>query len=128
MKKHYVITLLAVVFVLVATQGFAEYDKEMVVKVMKANGASMGAIKKASADGDFFTAAEKLMEIAKAMKSLDAVTPKKGAKEEWDKIHGDLIKAAFRGIGACGEEDSEKLNAAMGEIGALIKEGHGIFK
>ena len=88
----------------------------------------MGAIKKASEDGDFFTAAEKLMEIAKAIKSLDAVTPKKGTKEEWDRIHGDLINAAFRGIGACGEEDSEKLNAAMGEIGAFIKEGHGIFR
>jgi hypothetical protein len=128
MKKHYVMTLCLVVLLLFATQSFAEYDKEMVVKVMKANGANMGAIKKASADGDFFSAAEKLMEIAQSMKSLDAVTPKKGAKEQWDKIHGDLINAAFRGIGACGEGDSEKLNAAMGEIGALIKEGHGIFK
>ena len=128
MKKKYVMTLCVIVLALFATQVFAEYDKEMVVKAMKANGANMKAVNQAAKDGDFFTAAEKLMEIAIAMKSLDAVTPNKGSKEQWDTIHGNLINAAFRGIGACGEEDSEKLNAAIGEIGAFIKEGHGIFR
>jgi hypothetical protein len=128
MKKRYVITLCVVVSMLFATQIFAEYDKEMVKKVMQANGAAMGEIKKASEEGDFFTAAEKLMEIAKGMKSLEAFTPEKGSKEEWDKNHQTLIKAALKGIGACGEEDVEKLNRYVGEIGALIKEGHSMFR
>ncbi len=128
MKKRYVIALGVVVLILFATQVFAEYDKDMVVKAMRANGAAMGELKKAAEAGDFFAAAENLMGIAKNVKSLDAVTPPKGSKEEWDKIHGDLIKSAFKGIGACGEEDKENLNKYIDEIGALIKEGHGMFR
>jgi hypothetical protein len=128
MKKRAVITLCVVVSMVFATQIFAEYDKDMVVKVMQANGAAMGAIKEATEASEFFTVAEKLMEIAKNMKSLEAVTPEKGSKEEWDRNHDDLIKAAFKGIGACGEEDVESLNMYVGEIGALIKEGHGMFR
>jgi len=127
MKKRYV-ALCAVLLILFAAQVFAEYDKDMVMKAMSANRAAMGALKKAAKDGDFFTAAEKLMEIAKNMKSLEAVTPKKDSKENWDRIHADLIKSAFKGIGACGEEDGEKLNTYIGEVGALIKEGHGMFR
>jgi hypothetical protein len=68
------------------------------------------------------------MQIAQEMKSLDAVTPKTGEKAEWDRIHGDLIKTAFKGIGACGEEDADKVQMYVGEIGALIKEGHNVFQ
>ena len=128
MRKRYIVLMCVVAVMLFATQVFAEYDKDMVVKVMKSNGANLGAIKKAAGSDDFFTAAEKLMEIAQNMKSLDAVTPKKGAKEQWDKIHQNLINAAFKGIGACGEEDGEKLGMYLGEIGGFIKEGHGMFK
>ena len=126
-KKYAVVVVCVAMLVMVATQAFAEYDKDMVVKAMKANGASMGVIKKAMKNGDFFTVAENLMQVAQSMKSLDAVTPKNGKKAEWDGIHGDLIKAAFKGIGACGEEDIDKLQMHIGEIGALIKEGHKIF-
>jgi hypothetical protein len=128
MKKRYIFAVCLVVLMVFATQVFAEYDRDMVVKAMRLNGAAMGVLQKATGDGDFFTAAEKLMEIAKNMKSLDAVTPKKGSKEDWDKIHGAIIKAAFKGIGACGDEDAEALNKYIGEIGALIKEGHGMFR
>ena len=128
MKKRYVLSVCLVVLVLFATQVFAEYDKDMVVKVMKSNGAAMGDLKKAAEGGEFFMAAEKLMEIAKNMKSLEKMTPTKGSKEDWDKNHGALIKAAFKGIGACGDEDAEALNKYIGEIGALIKEGHGMFR
>jgi hypothetical protein len=128
MKKGYILSVCLVVLMVFATQVFAEYDKDMVVKAMKSNGAAMGALQKAAKDGDFFTAAEKLMEIAKNMKSLEKMTPTKGSKEDWDKNHGALIKAAFKGIGACGDEDAEALNKYIGEIGALIKEGHGMFR
>lgn len=128
MKKRAILVLSLVVAALFAVQVFAEYDKDLVVKAMQSNGAAMGELKKAVEDKDFFMAAEKLMEIAKNVKSLDAVAPPKGSKEDWDKIHGDLIKAAFKGIGACGDEDAEALNTYIGEIGALIKEGHGMFR
>jgi hypothetical protein len=128
MKKRYVIVLSVVVVVLFATQVFAEYDKDLVVKAMRANGAAMGELKKAAEGKDFFMAAEQLMEIAKNMKSLETMTPKKGSKEDWNKNHNALIKAAFKGIGACGNEDVETLNTYISEIGALIKEGHGMFR
>ena len=128
MKKRYVLSVCLVVLMVFATQVFAEYDKDMVVKVMKSNGKAMGELKKAAEDKDFFMAAEKLMEVAKNMKSLEKMNPTKGSKEDWDKNHGTLIKATFKGIGACGDEDAEALNTYIGEIGALIKEGHGMFR
>ncbi len=130
MKKFFIIVLCVMALTGLMTEVFAEYNKEEVVKIMRSNGASMGKLKKITGaeEKDFFAAAEILMDIAKSMKSLEKMTPKKGSKEEWDKIHSTLIKAAFKGIGACGEEDAEKLGTALGEIGNLIKEGHGIFK
>lgn len=128
MTRKYFIALCVTVLALFATQAFAEYDKDMVVEVMRSNGANFGELKEAAEGGDYFSAAEALMQIAKNIKSLEAVTPTEGSKEDWDRIHGNLIKAAFKGIGACGEEDSEKLKMYIGEIGAFIKEGHGIFR
>jgi hypothetical protein len=130
MKRHTGVVLLAVAaaFVVFAALAHAEYDKDLVVGVMRDNGALMGELNKAIGEGDFYTAAEKFMAIARNMKSLDAVTPPKGRKTEWDSIHDDVIKAAFRGIGACGEENRQKASAAVGEIGALTKKGHSLFK
>ena len=128
MQKRWIMMLCVVVLLLVSAQTFAEYNKDMAVKAMQANAANLGDIKKAAGDKDFFTVAEKLMEIAKTFKSLDALTPPKGTKEDWDKIHDDLIKATFKGIGICGEEDKQKLNTAIEEIGALIKQGHSMFR
>ncbi len=128
MKKTCIVMLCIVALTLTATQVFAEYDKEKVVAVMRANGANMGKLKEAAKAEEFFVAAETLMDIAKKMKSLENMIPPKGEKEEWDKNHSTLIKEAFKGIGACGEEDTEKLNAAIQNIGRLIKEGHGMFR
>ena len=128
MMKKVVVVFCSVVFMLFAAQSFAEYDKELVVKVMQANGASMGQLNKAVQDKDFFLAAETLMDIAKGMKLLDSVTPRKGSKEDWDNNHHSLINAAFKGIGACGEQDIDKLNEYVAEVGKLIKEGHGMFR
>jgi hypothetical protein len=131
MKKKHLIVCFVLAFSLLpvlAELAFAQYDKDLVVGVMRANGALIGEVNRAIDGGDFFTAAVKFMDIAQNMKTLDTVTPKKGSKAEWDAINGALIKAAFRGIGACGEEDKDAVSAAVGEIGALIKKGHGIFK
>jgi len=128
MQKRWIMLLCVVVLLLVSAQAFAEYNKDLVVNAMRANMANLGDVKKAAGDKDFFTAADKLMEIAKTFKSLEAVTPLKGTQADWNKIHGALIKAAFKGIGACGEEDAQKLNAVLDELGALMKQGHGMFR
>ena len=128
MQKRWIMMLCVVVLLLVSAQAFAEYDKDLVVKAMRANVANLGDVKKAAQEGNFFTAAEKLMEIAKTVKSLDAFTPPKGTKEDWDKIHDDLIKAVFKAIGVCGEEDAKKLTTYLDEIGALMKQGHSMFR
>lgn len=128
MKKRAVLIGLIVVLMLVCVHLFADYDRSAVVKVMKANGALMGKLKQAAKAEDYFTAAEALMGIAREMKSLDAVTPMKGSKAEWDRIHNDLIDAAFKGIGACGEKDGDELNKYIGEISSLLKKGHSMFR
>jgi hypothetical protein len=130
MKRHMSVALLAAVTILVVLGGFAyaEYDKDFVVGVMRSNGALMGELNKAIGEGDYYTAAEKFMSIAQNMKSLEDVTPLKGKKAEWDSIHNDIIKAAFRGIGACADENKQKATAAVNEIGALTKKGHTLFK
>ena len=130
MKRRIDVALFCAVTILVVLGGFAyaEYDKDLVVGVMRANGALMGELNKAIGEGDYYTAAEKFMSIAQKMKSLEDVTPLKGKKAEWDSIHNDLIKAAFRGIGACGDENKQKATAAVNEINALIKKGHAMFK
>ena len=128
MKKHAVIIGLVAVLMLVSVQLFADYDRESVVKVMKANGALMGKLKQAAKSGDYFAAAEALMGIAKGMKSLETVTPKRGSKAEWDRNHKALIDAAFKGIGACGEKTGDALNRYIGEISALLKKGHSMFR
>ena len=120
--------LLGVVMVTVCvTQAFAEYDQALVSKAMGSNMANLLAVKKAAREGNFFLAAEKLMEIAKTIKSLDAVTPLKGAKKDWDRMHKTVIQTIFKTIELCGEEDAKKLNTYLNEIDTLIQRGHGMF-
>jgi len=128
MRKVLILTLLLVFLFAISTELFASYDRNAVVKAMRSNASLIGEVQQAAKSQDFYAAAQKLMAIADNMKALDAYTPPKGAKAEWDRIHQDLIKAAFRGIGACGEEDVNKLNAAIGEISGYIKEGHSKFR
>ena len=129
MKKYWISTYV-LLFVLAALQATAHQgtDHEKIVEAMHKNQELMGQLGQAVKAEEYFIAAETFMEIAKIMKSLETITPEKGFKEEWDNIHQDLIKAAFKGIGACAEEDSETIKAYIREISGLIKEGHGIFR
>ena len=120
--------LLFSVFFAIQVNAHEATDHEKIVEAMRKSRAFMGELSKAVKAEEYFTAAEKLMEIAKAMKSLETITPEKGSKEEWDNNHQDLIKAALKGIGACADEDSDTLKAYIREITGLIKEGHRIFK
>jgi len=76
----------------------------------------------------YFGTAEKFMDLAKAFKTLDQVTPPKGTKVQWQQNHDGLINAAFRGIGACGAGDDAGIKAAIGELIRYRNEGHKIFK
>ena len=129
MKKYW-ISICMILFVLAAFQVTAHQgtDHEKIVEIMRKNQELMSELGNAVKAEEYFIAAEKLIELAKTMKSLETITPEKGSKEDWDNIHQDLINAAFKGIGACADEDSETLKAYIREISGLIKEGHGIFR
>lgn len=126
--KKYVFMLCVLMSCCFASQAFAQYDQPTVQQAMQMNMTLMGDLNQAVEAKDYFTAAEKLMEIAKVFKSLDEITPPKATKADWNRIHGELIKAAFRGIGACGEENAEKLTAAIAEVSKYQAEGHQMFR
>ena len=104
------------------------YEYEVVTDAMRTLNKLLGQVKKATKEEAYFTAAETLMEIAKTFKSLDTITPRKGSKEEWDTVHGDLINAALKGIGACGKKDLQALQAALDDIIVFMKQGHMLFR
>jgi hypothetical protein len=126
-KKLY--TLVAVIaLLLIAPQVFAQYNRDAVVPVMRNNVKLLGEINAALKAEDFYITAVKLMELAEGMKTIEQNPPPGGSRAEWNRIYDELIAAAFRGIGACGEEDAQKVQAEIANIIALRNEGHGKFK
>ena len=124
------ITVIGIVLLLLilASPLFAEYNRDLVVKVMRGNVALLGKLKNNASKRNFFNAAENLMELAKGSKSIENFTPRKGLQSKWKEIHGSLIKAAFQGIGASAEQDIKGLNASISKIVALNREGHSLFR
>ena len=127
MKKS-ILVLLVTALLLTSIQGFAEYNKQNVVKVMRGNMKLMGQIKKAAKASDFFVAAEHLWTIAEGMKSISQYDPRKGAKSAWDNTMEEFILTAYKGIGACGRSNLDGLNEAVARLAALNKQGHGAHK
>jgi hypothetical protein len=122
-------SLPAVFFFVSALSAFAQqYDHDAVVKVMRNNAASLGAITAAAGKNDYSVAAEKLVSIASGMQSLLALSPPKGSKEEWDKDLKALLNAVYRGIGSCGNQDAAGLQTAINDIKAAMKNGHQAFR
>lgn len=128
MKKRLYVVVAVVVLVLITPQLFAQYDREAVVAVMRNSYRLIGEINAAANENDFYTTAVKLMELAEDFKALEQTPPPRGSRAEWDRIHNELIDAAFRGIGACGEQDGEALKAELSKIMAYNQEGHSKFK
>ncbi len=130
MKKFFVVSVWIVIMGLFAIQVLAdqEYDSEMVIQVMNQSTAFWEQFNNAIEEQDYFTAAVSLMGIAKAIKSLESMIPAKGSKEDWDEIHQDLIKTAFKGIGACGDEDAKEVRAYGDQIRLLMQMGHKLFQ
>ncbi len=125
MKK---ILLPILVFILLTLQVYGDYNKDTMVKTMRNNLAQLKAMKAAAANKDFDAAAEAIWALADGMKSVRGFTPLKGTKEGWVETIDDLVTAAYKGIGACGEKNIEKLNQAIAELGAFPKKGHGQFR
>jgi hypothetical protein len=118
--------LIAFVMMLVfsASQVFAEYNTETVVRVMRGNVKLMGQLKSAIADKDSFTAADAFMELARGANKIKDYTPKRGSSDDWKKTNEQLINTAFRGIGALAAGNWEGVAEAYAEIGGLGKKGH----
>jgi cytochrome c556 len=127
--KRKIIMISAILLALfVASVGVAGYNRDVVVAAMHSNAQNLGTVKKSLEGGDYFATAQALMAIAVTEHSLLQQDPPKGSKAEWDRIHGEVLKAALRGIGACAEEDMNAVNSHVGTIGSLIKEGHSTFR
>jgi len=111
-----------------ATITAQNYDKDTVVKVMRQNVTLLGEIKAALGKGDFFAAGQAFWKFAENMESIRKFTPAKGSKAEWDTVIGEFVFIAMKGVGAAGEKDSVKAGLLLGELQALNKKGHSVFK
>ncbi len=127
-KRWWMAAVMVIGCFLVAQAAYAQYDSAAAKATMKQVAGNLQELQKKAAAKDYFGTAEKFMDIAKTFKALDKVTPPKGAKAEWDRIHGNMIKAAFKGIGACGAGNDAGIKAAVDELVRYRNEGHKIFK
>jgi hypothetical protein len=125
MKK---ILLPILVFILLTLQVYGEYDKDAVVKAMRNNLTQLKAMKAAAANKDFDAAAEAIWALADGMKSVRGFTPLKGTPTGWANTIDELVAAAYKGIGACGEKDIGKLKGAIAELGSFARKGHSQFR
>ena len=128
MKRSIALAVALLFLVVLVPTLSAQYNKDLVVQRMRSNGALVGQLNAAVGDGDFYTSALRLVDLAQNFKALKAANPPKGSKAEWDRINGDAVWAAFRGVGACGDQNLEQLKAEVGAILELMKEGHGRFR
>jgi len=114
---------------LIANPAFSQnYDKDLVVKVMRQNGASLGPLNAAAGSKDFATAGEKLKLIAEGMESIKDFTPPKGEKASFKQTIEDFVAAANKGLAASAAQDQAGLQTAIAELRTLMRKGHGEFK
>jgi hypothetical protein len=129
MKKRIIAMVAALLFLVVLVPTLsAQYNKELVVQKMRSNGPLVGQLNAAVGAGDFYTSALRLMDLAQNFKALEATDPPKGSKAEWDRINGEVVRAAFRGVGACGAQNLEQLKAEVAAILGFMRDGHAKFR
>lgn len=131
MRKLHVFVFLTVAMGLVlAIPAVAQetYDKAVVVQVMRTNVATLGQVKAALNKGDFYAAAEGFWKFAEGQNKIMQYTPPKGSKAEWNRVLGEFVSTALRGVGASGEKDPAKGLAIVEELQKLNKTGHTLFK
>ena len=84
----------------------------------------LDAVSKAAKQEDYLAAGQALMKLAEGAISVKEFTPPKGSADEWEATWDAFIMAAFKGIGACGEEDENGLNDAIKALKKLNGQGH----
>ena len=128
MKVYKLLIAALLLATLTTASVFAEYDRNAVVKVMRGNLVFMREIKTAADNQDYYLTAQKLMELANGMITIIKFTPRRGEKTAWDETLDEFVKTAFKGIGACGEEDKQTLDEAITRLQQLNSLGHQQFK
>jgi hypothetical protein len=125
MKSLAVVALLALGGPLV---GVSPYDSAATKDVMHANVAALGAINNALETGDWVAVANGFLLFAQnAQKALQSAPPK-GDAQAWARIWEDVLFTAYRGVGAAGEKDAAKAQAALDQIIGDRNTGHSAFK
>ena len=120
--------IMTVLLVGVSSLIYAEYNRDRVVEVMRNNVALLGATGKAAQSEEWELAAQKLFELAQGMIDIRRFDPPRGSKEDWEGTMTEVINAAFIGIGACGTRDADALQASIGTLRQLNRQGHGDHK
>ena len=124
MKSARITAIVLALFLIATSIAFGEYDRDLVRTVMRDNVAHMGDLTKAARNDDFMAAGQALMKLAEGAFAVREFTPAKGTSEQWTETWDAFIAAAFKGIGACGEQDSRGLDDAIKELKKLNGEGH----
>jgi hypothetical protein len=129
MKKAFaILVIVAALSLFIQLQpAFAAYDSAAAKAAMQKVAQHMKDLQANVAAKDYYGAAEKFMDVARDFKELAVINPIKGDKETWNRIHGNLINAAFKGIGACGAQDDAGIKQAIQDLIKYRNEGHKIF-
>jgi len=103
-------------------------EQKSLKSVMISISATIGQIQNSLAEEEHFTAAEKLMQPAQLMHSLQRRQPPKGPKTDWDSIHQNIILLAFKAIGACADEDTAAARNYVQHMLNYMQAGHDMFR
>jgi hypothetical protein len=123
-----VLTGVAVLLALGAALGFADYDKATMQTVMRNNLANLPKLNAAAGGAKYMEAAGYLISISQGMYSIKDYTPPKGEKAKWDETIGLFLKATWRGLAACADENQANLRASVTELQRLMQVGHTTFR
>jgi hypothetical protein len=127
-KIRFIVIALIAAF-LISVPSFAQqYDKDLVVKVMRQNAGALGPLSSAAGSKDFATAVEKLKIMADGMDSIKDFTPPKGEQAAYKKVIEDFVAAANKGIEASKAQDQAALLSVIAELRGFMRQGHGSFK
>ena len=119
---------IAALMAVVSVAAFAEYDKATMQEVMQNNLANLPKLSAAADAARYMEAAGDLLSIAQGMYSIREYTPLKGDKAAWDSVISAFLRASFRGLAACADENQAGLKTAVAELVKLRNQGHASFR
>ncbi len=126
MKKFYLFLLVIIIFASCSTM--KPYDSESVKMSMHTILASAKNIGTAVESGDVSQSATDFEMMKNEFHKLAKMEPPKGAADEWKMLHKEMYSLASDGMKASEEGDTAKTGMILGEVFALQKKGHGLYK